>query len=94
LISPDTKISKTLVDIVFDEYASCFRALAEKEDELEKMKDELVEYKEGGSKYIEAQQKIHEFEHTLMQYQRALRLSGLEIDRVKTLIQVELIAKK
>ena len=87
-------VSETLVNITFDDYIACFHALAEKEDELEKMKEELTEYKEGGSKYIEAQNKIHAFEHTLMQYQRALRMAGLEVDRIKTLLQVELIAKQ
>jgi hypothetical protein len=89
-------VSVTEEDIekAFSDYLRAFNILAEKEDEIERMKTDLDDLKEGGAKYVAAQQSIHVFEHKMMQYQRDLRTAGIFIDRIKTLLQAEQIAKK
>lgn len=82
-----TVVTSEEIEKVFNAYTAAFDLLANKEDELERMKDELNEYNKDGSKYKEAEAKIHAFEHELYAYQRRLRLCGVAIDRVKTLVQ-------
>lgn len=82
-------ITESNVNDAFAAYLEAFNVLAEKEDELELMKLEVEDYKEGSPKHVEAIRKAREFEMTLASYQRALRRAALELDRVKTLVQVQ-----
>jgi soluble cytochrome b562 len=80
------EITKEIINEAFDNYVTSFKALAEQEDKLEEMKNGLEDYKEGSPKYQEAMREIREFERTLTTYQRAFRMTALELDRVKTLV--------
>ncbi len=82
-------ISDTRINKAFDDYIKAFNELASKEDELETMRAELEEYKDGSSKYVAAQKAVHDFEHAMIEYQRKLRLAGIEVDRIKTLSYVD-----
>lgn len=80
------EITEARINEAFDLYIAAFEDLAEQEDKLEDMKQDLDEYKEGSSKHQEALKNIQAFERTLAGYQRKFRMTALELDRVKTLI--------
>lgn len=82
-------ITEENINEAFDNYLTAFDTLAEKEDELERMKLELEDYKEGSPKHTEAIRKAREFEISLSAYQRAFRKAGLQLDRVKTLASMQ-----
>lgn len=82
-----TVVTKEEINKAFDTYIAAFEFLANKEDELDRMKDELAEYNAGGAKYKEAEAKIHVFEHEIIGYQRRMRLAGIAVDRVRMLVQ-------
>jgi hypothetical protein len=82
-------ITEEEIDAVFNSYKTAFLALAEKEDELELMKQDLESLKEGSSKHVQRMEDIRKFESSLFEYQRLLRLAGLEIDRLKTKLMLE-----
>lgn len=82
-------ITESNVNDAFAAYLNAFNVLAEKEDELERMRLEVEDYKEGSPKHSEAIRKAKEFELTMASYQRELRKAALELDRIKTLVQVQ-----
>ncbi len=77
------------VNDAFDAYLRAFNVLADKEDYLETLRLEVEDYKEGSPKHAEAIRKVREFEGQLSAYQRDLRRAALQLDRIKTLVQVE-----
>lgn len=82
-------ITKEQVNKAFDDYIEAFNDLAREEDMLEAMKFELNDYKEGSAKYNEAMTEIRDFEQTMAKYQRDYRLAAIELDRIKTLLSME-----
>ena len=82
-------ITVSNVNDAFDAYLLAFDTLAAKEDELELMKLEVEDYKEGSPKHTEAIRKAREFEMSLASFQRELRKAALQLDRIKTLVQVQ-----
>ena len=84
-----TKITEDQVNAAFDAYLEAFNTLAEQEDILEDMKMDLGDFKEGSVKQLEAQTKIKTFELGMAIYQRNLRKAALELDRIKTLVSMQ-----
>lgn len=84
-----TVITEENVNEAFDNYLIAFNILADKEDELERMKLEVEDFKEGSPKHTEAIRKAREFELAMSAYQREFRRAGLQLDRVKTLANMQ-----
>jgi hypothetical protein len=82
-------ITESEVNEAFDAYLRAFNVLADKEDYLEILKLEVEDFKEGSPKHAEAIRKAREFELQLAEYQRDLRKAALQLDRIKTLVQVQ-----
>jgi hypothetical protein len=77
-------ITEQEIDKVFDQYTEAFNELCAAEDKLEQMHVDIDEFKEGTSKHIAAIVAAKEFERTTVYpLQRALRLAGVEVDRLK-----------
>ncbi len=80
------EITVDLINEKFNLYVAAFEDLAEQEDKLEDMKIGLEDYKEGSPKHQEAMREVRAFEKTIAVYQRKFRMAGLELDRIKTLV--------
>jgi hypothetical protein len=82
-------ITESNINDAFDAYLRAFNVLADKEDYLDILKLEVDDFKEGSPKHAEAIRKVREYETQLVTYQRDLRKAALQLDRVKTLAQVQ-----
>jgi uncharacterized protein YukE len=80
------------VNKAYDELEKAFEGLAAQEDKMTKMTSDLAEYKPESRKAHDIQNRIKDMQPETAKMQRAYRRAGMKVDRVRALLEVEMIA--